>query len=75
MMVSNTPSRKIKWLLFSISGLLFTGLGLSLAIDAGIAKFQNQQWILKGTLALIIFNSGLSLFGRAVAEYIGIKKQ
>ena len=67
-------SRKTKWLLFSISGLLLTGLGLSLAIDAGIDKSNDLAWVMKGTIALIIFNSGLSLFGRAVAEYSWMKK-
>lgn len=67
-------SRKTKWLLFSISGLLLTGLGLSLAIDAGMDKSNDLPWVMKGTIALIIFNSGLSLFGRAVAEYSWMKK-
>jgi hypothetical protein len=67
-------SRKTKWLLFSISGLLLTGFGLSLAIDAGIDKSNDLPWVMNGTIALIIFNSGLSLFGRAVAEYIWMKK-
>jgi hypothetical protein len=66
--------RKTKWLLFSISGLLLTGWGLSLAIDAGIDKSNDLPWVMKGTIALIIFNSGLSLFGRAVAEYSWMKK-
>ena len=67
--------RKAKWFLFSISGLLLTGFGLSLAIEAGIHKANNKDWLLQGTLALIIFNTGLSLFGRAIAEFVWLKKK
>ena len=67
--------RKTAWLLFSISGLSLVGFGLSLAIDAGVNKFNNKPWLLEGTVALVIFNTGLSLFGRAVAEYVWLQKK
>jgi hypothetical protein len=67
--------RKAKWFLFSISGLLLTGLGLSLSIEAGIHKANNQDWFLNGAFGLIAFNTGLSLFGRAVAEFVWLKKK
>jgi hypothetical protein len=62
-------SLKRRWLIFAISGLLFIGAGLSVSIDAAIARstgIDTFQWILYGTLGLIIFNSGICLFGQAV---------
>jgi hypothetical protein len=42
-----------------VGGLLLTGAGLSLAIDAGISKMQGGEWFGYGTLALIVFQAGL----------------
>lgn len=50
---------KIKWLAQSTVGLILTGTGLSMAIDAGISKMQGGEWILYGTAALVIFQTGL----------------
>jgi len=63
-------SPKMKWLTYSATGLALTGVGLSLAIDVGFKKYAGEDWFLYGTFALIIFNSGLSLFGQAVIEYV-----
>jgi hypothetical protein len=49
----------LKWLVLSVGGLLLTGSGLSLAIDAGISKMQGGEWFGYGTLALIVFQAGL----------------
>ncbi len=60
---------KRKWLFYSVSGLILIGAGLSLAIDAGFYRFEqpdNLFWIAYGTLALIIFNSGICLFGQGI---------
>ncbi|MEM7109617.1 MAG: hypothetical protein AAF519_15435 [Bacteroidota bacterium] len=60
---------KKKWLMFSISGLVLTGFGLSLFGEASYLKNSGApvwDWILLGTAALIVFNSGLSLFGQGV---------
>ena len=64
---------KIKWLKYSVTGLLFFGMGLSFLGEAIILKnSQNENWILLGTLALIITNCGLCLFGQAVIEKVKI---
>ena len=68
-------NQKVKWLLFSSVGLALVGAGLSLAIDAGFKKYAEQPWFVQGTLALIVFNTGLSLFGRAVAHYVWMKQK
>lgn len=52
---------KKRWLTQSLAGLLFTGSGLSMSIDAGLSKMQGGNWFWHGTFALIIFQSGLCL--------------
>ncbi len=50
-----------RWVLQATSGLLLTGSGLSLAIDAGMNKKQGGEWFWYGTGALIVFQAGLCL--------------
>ena len=57
---------KIKWLAFSISGLVLFGFGLSLLGEAIILKYENKPFFWLGTLALVVVNSGLCLFGNAI---------
>tara|TARA_B100001142_G_scaffold261041_1_gene263586 strand:+ start:33 stop:239 length:207 start_codon:yes stop_codon:yes gene_type:complete len=57
---------KSKWFVFSISGLIFFGLGLSLLGEAIILKYNNEPFFWYGTFALVVINSGLCLFGNAV---------
>ena len=52
---------KAKWIIQASSGLVLTGSGLSLAIDAGITKVQGGDWFYYGTGALIVFQAGLCL--------------
>lgn len=61
------------WLLMAPSGLVIIGAGLSMAIDAGFCKMNNESWIGYGTVALIVFNTGICIFGRAVAEMVFYK--
>ncbi|MDA8758262.1 hypothetical protein N9M69_02725 [Flavobacteriaceae bacterium] len=64
---------KNKWMMYSISGLLLFGMGLSILGEAIIIKYtQNDHWILVGTLALVVTKSGLCLFGQAVIEKVKI---
>ncbi|MHA8070798.1 hypothetical protein V7S77_02645 [Aquirufa ecclesiirivi] len=59
-MNSNKKST-LRWLIQSVTGLLLTGAGLSMAIDAGISKMQDGEWFWYGTGALIVFQAGLCL--------------
>ncbi|CAM3406752.1 hypothetical protein [Aquirufa ecclesiirivi] len=59
-MNSNKKST-LRWLIQSVTGLLLTGAGLSMAIDAGISKMQGGEWFWYGTGALIVFQAGLCL--------------
>ncbi|MCP9235625.1 hypothetical protein [Lewinella sp. JB7] len=49
-------------------GLVLTGLGASLISDAGTKKAAGAptpRWVLAGTIALAVFNSGLSILADA----------
>ncbi|HKK39048.1 MAG TPA: hypothetical protein VJ949_06505 [Cryomorphaceae bacterium] len=64
---------KKRWLIFAPLGLVLIGAGLSIAVDAGIYRMNGAEtlnWVLYGTGALIVFNSGVSFFGQAVIEKI-----
>lgn len=56
----------IPWLSCAVGGLLATGLGLSLFGDALSAKQKKKPWFWRGTLSVVVFNSGLSLIGTSV---------
>lgn len=59
-------NRKRRWLLQAVGGLVLTGAGLSMAIEAGFRKWQGEPWILFGTISLFIFQSGLCLVADSV---------
>lgn len=53
--------KTLRWLIQSVSGLLLTGTGLSMCIDAGLNKLSGDPWFWYGTAGLIVFQAGLSL--------------
>jgi hypothetical protein len=62
---------KIKiWLWQAPIGLMLVGAGLSMAIDAGSQKADGQPWFWYGTLALVLFNAGLCVFGGAIIKRV-----
>ena len=66
-------THKAKWLLFSPLGLAFIGAGASMVHWAGSLKDQQvptRKWVVAGTTALVVLNTGLSLFGRGVVEKV-----
>lgn len=63
----------IKWLVQSITGLVFTGAGLSVCIDAGLEKLQGHSWFLSGTIGLIIFQTGLCLMIDSLVAKMRVK--
>jgi quinol-cytochrome oxidoreductase complex cytochrome b subunit len=59
---------KKKWWIYSVTGLLLLGFGLSLLGEAIIYKINNDfNWFYWGTTALVVFNSGIALVGEAIA--------
>ncbi|UOQ72057.1 hypothetical protein [Hymenobacter cellulosilyticus] len=66
-------THKTKWLVFAPSGLVVIGFGACLIQWATAMKQEGKptsQWVGAGTLALGVFNAGVSLFGRGVAESV-----
>ena len=66
-------THKKKWLLFAPSGLLTIGFGTCLVQWASLQKQSHVptgQWVAAGTLALVVLNAGISLFGRGVVEKV-----
>lgn len=58
-----------KWLIYAVSGILLMGFGLSVLGSSSHAKFEGEPffyWFLMGTGGLVLFFSGLSIFGQAV---------
>jgi hypothetical protein len=51
-------------------GLFLVGLGFSIASDAVIRKGKQESWFFRGTLGLILLNSGISVVGEAVRQRI-----
>jgi hypothetical protein len=52
---------KTRWLIQSVVGLLLTGTGLCMTIDAGISRYAGEEWFWYGTGSLIVFQAGLCL--------------
>jgi hypothetical protein len=46
------------------------GLGFSIAGDALVRKSKSLSWFGRGTIGLILLNSGISLVGEAVRQRI-----
>lgn len=73
----NRNKLKKYWLLHAVGGLLLTGSGLSIFGEALIRKWDNADfwdWTLWGTVALIVFNAGISLVGQAVVFRVKLDK-
>jgi hypothetical protein len=66
-------THKTKWLVYAPSGLMVIGFGVCL-IQWASKRMQDgaatKDWVIAGTLALGVFNAGVSLFGRGVAESV-----
>lgn len=77
MTINNIETRKktkLRWLLFSISGMLLLGLGLSLLGEAILFKSQDDfNWFYWGTGALATFNAGIGLIGEAIVMKVKLE--
>lgn len=66
-------THKTKWLVFAPGGLMVIGLGMCLvewAADLKRQQVPTLQWFAAGSAALVVLNSGISLFGRGVVEKV-----
>jgi hypothetical protein len=60
-----------RWLIQAPIGLVLIGFGACLIAEAAMDKYEGAplwQWVAYGTVALVVFNSGLSLFGDAILQ-------
>lgn len=72
-MMQNAKTHYRRWLLQAPIGLVFTGFGACLIAEAANCKFQGADtlaWVGYGTAALVVFNSGLSIFGGAILHRV-----
>ncbi len=56
---------KKRWLIQAVAGLIIIGFGLCLVVEAAFLKHEGAEfwtWVGAGTIALIVFNTGISLF-------------
>lgn len=62
-----------RWMLRAPLGLVLVGFGLALTIEAGFLKHggaDTWSWVVFGTIALVVFNSGLCIFGDAILQRV-----
>jgi hypothetical protein len=67
-----------KWMLCSATGLALIGLGLCLFSEIAYVKHQGAQtstWVIFGTFSLVIINSGIAIFGKAVVYKTEIRSR
>jgi hypothetical protein len=66
------------WLIYSISGLVVIGAGLSLfgeALAIKIGGAETSNWFWWGTGALVVFNSGISLVGNGIKHRVHYERE
>ncbi|MCL4248284.1 MAG: hypothetical protein KJ065_09070 [Anaerolineae bacterium] len=58
-----------QWSTLAPRGLMIIGLGATLLAHSSSLKTRRKpfwQWFIMGTISLIVFNSGIAIFGEAV---------
>lgn len=66
-----------RWLIQAPLGLIGVGFGACLIAEAANLKFSGAEtlvWVSAGTGALVVFNSGLCIFGDAILHRIRFEK-
>lgn len=67
-----------RWLIQAPLGLILVGFGACLIAEAAMDKYEGAplwQWVSYGTLSLVVFNSGLCVFGDAILHRIRYERQ
>ena len=57
----NNMNNNIKRYFLALFGLILFSSGLCVLGEAIISKYENSNWILIGTISLVLINSGLGL--------------
>ena len=68
--MNNSEDHFTKWLTMAPLGLVLMGFGLSLVGEAIIRKRDDKPWFWFGTVALVVFNAGVSVFGDSVKHRV-----
>jgi hypothetical protein len=58
------------WLIQAPLGLALVGFGACLIAEAAMTKYAGGHWFWYGTLALVVFNSGLCIFGNSILHRV-----
>jgi len=71
-------SIKAKWIIYSITGLLLIGAGLSIFGEALVIKTLDPEgdrsWFWWGTSSLIVFNTGICFVAQATIFRLSLNK-
>lgn len=59
--LNNNEDNALQGTVQAVGGLLLTGAGLSMSIDAGQVRAKGGKWFWYGTMALVVFQAGLCL--------------
>ena len=62
-----------RWFFQAPIGLSVFGFGVSLVAEAAMLKYDGAptwDWVLYGTVALVVLNSGLCLFGGSILQRV-----
>jgi hypothetical protein len=63
------------WLIQAPVGLMIIGFGACLIAEAAMVKYSGGSWFWYGTLALVVFNSGLCIFGNSILHRVRYEKE
>ena len=61
LIIKNKMNNNIKRYFLALLGLILFSSGLCVLGEAIISKYENSNWILIGTISLVLINSGLGL--------------
>lgn len=67
-----------RWLIQAPIGLATVGFGACLIAEAAMKKYDGVDtviWVAYGTLALVVFNAGLSIFGDSIIHRIRYERE
>lgn len=71
--MSSAKSNYRRWLIQAPVGLVLVGFGACLVAEAANLKFSGADtmtWVAAGTVALVVFNSGLCIFGDSILHRV-----
>ena len=77
-MENQSEKHRKNWLIQAPVGLVLVGFGLCLVVESAFLKSEavaTWKWVLAGTFSLVVFNSGLCIFGNSILEKVRSEKE